>query len=128
MTVTLHVCITCRAGQSLQEGETTPGARLHAAILRVGVPGRVNVVPVECLSACSQGCSVALSAPGRWCYIYGRLSDANASDVIAGAAAYADAPDGIVPWRSRPEIFRKQSLARIPPIAPMIAVAPEAAE
>ena len=26
MTVTLHVCITCRAGQTLQEGETTPGA------------------------------------------------------------------------------------------------------
>src|SRR5438874_13205460 len=38
MTVTLHVCITCRAGQSLKEGETTPGARLHAAILDVDVP------------------------------------------------------------------------------------------
>ena len=64
------------------------------------------------------------SAPGRWSYVYGRLSDANARDVIAGASAYAAAPDGIVPWRSRPEIFRKQSLARIPPIA----VVPEAAE
>jgi predicted metal-binding protein len=108
MTVTLHVCITCRAGQPLQEGETTPGARLHAAILGVGVPKGVDVVPVECLSACNQGCSVALSAPGRWSYVYGRLSDANASDVAAGAAAYATAPDGIVPWRQRPEIFRKQ--------------------
>jgi len=124
MTVTLHVCITCRAGQTLGDGETTPGARLHAAILDAGVPEDVKLVPVECLSACSQGCSVALSAPGRWCYVYGRLSDANASDVIAGAAAYAAAPDGIVPWRSRPEIFRKQSLARIPPID----VVPEAAE
>ncbi|MGA2054731.1 MAG: DUF1636 domain-containing protein [Bradyrhizobium sp.] len=124
MTVTLHVCITCRAGLSLQEGETTPGARLHAAILDAGVPESVNVVPVECLSACNQGCSVALSAPGRWSYVYGRLSDANASDVIAGAVAYAAAPDGIVPWRSRPEIFRKQSLARIPPITAL----PEAAE
>jgi len=52
------------------------------------------------------------------------LSDANASDVVAGAAAYAAAPDGIVPWRTRPEIFRKQSLARIPPITML----PEAAE
>jgi predicted metal-binding protein len=124
MSVTLHVCITCRAGQTLQEGETTPGARLYASILDVGVPEGVNLAPVECLSACSQGCSVALSAPGRWCYVYGRLSDANASDVIAGAAAYAAAPDGIVPWRSRPEIFRKQSLARIPPVIAL----PEAAE
>ena len=124
MSVTLHVCITCRAGQTLGEGETAPGARLHAALVKAGVPDDVNLVPVECLSACSQGCSVALSAPGRWSYVYGRLSADNARDVIAGASAYAAAPDGIVPWRSRPEIFRKQSLARIPPIA----VVPEAAE
>lgn len=128
MSVTLHVCITCRAGQTVNEGETTPGARLHAAIIDVGAPEGVEVVPVECLSACSQGCSVALSAPGRWSYVYGRLSEIHAEDVIAGAAAYAAAPDGIVPWRRRPEIFRKQSLARIPPIAPLIAIAPEAAE
>ena len=128
MAVTLHVCITCRAGQTVNEGETTPGARLHAAIIGIGAPDGVEVMPVECLSACSQGCSVALSAPGRWSYVYGRLSDANARDVIAGAAAYAAAPDGIVPWRRRPEIFRKQSLARIPPIAPSSAVTPEAAE
>ncbi|GKQ49824.1 DUF1636 domain-containing protein [Bradyrhizobium sp. Ce-3] len=124
MSVTLHVCVTCRAGQTLAEGELAPGARLHAALVEAGVPDDVNLVPVECLSACSQGCSVALSAPGRWSYVYGRLSEANAKDVIAGAAAYAAASDGIVPWRSRPEIFRKQSLARIPPLP----VVPEAAE
>lgn len=124
MTVTLHVCITCRAGQTPAEGETTPGARLHAAIVELGAPDGVTIVPVECLSACSQGCSVALSAPGRWSYVYGRMSEANAKDIVAGAAAYAVASDGIVPWRTRPEIFRKQSLARIPPINLM----PEAAE
>ncbi|MCP1837260.1 putative metal-binding protein [Bradyrhizobium sp. USDA 4524] len=124
MSVTLHVCITCRAGQTSAEGELAPGARLHAALVEAGVPDDVNLVPVACLSACSQGCSVALSAPGRWSYVYGRLSADNAADVIAGASAYAAAPDGIVPWRSRPEIFRKQSLARIPPLP----VVPEAAE
>jgi predicted metal-binding protein len=90
---------------------------LHQAIVHFGAPPGVNVEPVECLSACNQGCSVALSAPGRWSYVYGRLSEENAGDVVAGAAAYAAAPDGIVPWRTRPEIFRKQSLARIPPIS-----------
>ena len=124
MAVTLHVCITCRAGQTIPEGELTPGARLRDAILQAGVPDGVNLVPVECLSACSQGCSVALSAPGRWSYVYGRLSEANAREVVAGAAAYVAACDGIVPWRSRPEIFRKQSLARIPPIRTL----PEAAQ
>jgi predicted metal-binding protein len=117
MTVTLHVCITCRAGQTIPEGQPTPGSLLHQAIVHVGAPSGVNIVPVECLSACNQGCSVALSAPGRWSYVYGRLSEENARDVVAGAAAYAAAPDGIVPWRTRPEIFRKQSLARIPPMS-----------
>src|SRR6266702_7817266 len=124
MSVSLHVCITCRAGETVAEGTPCPGTRLHNALVAAGAPEATRIVPVECLSACSQGCAVALSAPGRWSYVYGRLSEAHAGDVIAGAAAYAGAPDGIVPWRSRPEIFRKQSLARIPPIA----VVPEAAE
>jgi predicted metal-binding protein len=97
---------------------------LHQAITEIGAPEGVTVVPVECLSACNNGCSVALSAPGRWSYVYGRMSRENASDIVAGAAAYAAAADGLVPWRARPEIFRKQSLARIPPILTL----PEAAE
>ena len=115
MAVTLHVCITCKAGQAIQEGEPTPGKLLHQAIAEIGAPEGVTIVPVECLSACNNGCSVALSAPGRWSYVYGRMSQENAGDIVAGAAAYAAAPDGIVPWRARPEICRKQSLARIPP-------------
>jgi predicted metal-binding protein len=71
---------------------------------------------VECLSACSQGCSVALSAPGKWGYVYGRLSAGDAGEILRGAALYAASADGIVPWRDRPALFRKQSLARIPPM------------
>ena len=76
----------------------------------------VEVRPTECLSACTQGCSVALTRKGSWTYVYGRLSEADVPDILAGAAAYAASPDGIVPWRQRPVIFRKQSLARIPPL------------
>jgi predicted metal-binding protein len=124
MAVTLHVCITCKAGQTVPEGQPTPGKLLHQAISEIGAPEGVTIVPVECLSACNSGCSVALSAPGRWSYVYGRMSRENAKDIVAGAVAYAAAPDGLVPWRARPEIFRKQSLARIPPIFSL----PEAAE
>lgn len=118
MTITLHVCTTCRAGEAVQEGQPVPGARLLAALAAAGEPDGVRIVGVECLSACNSGAAVALSAPGRWSYVYGRLSEADAPDILAGAAAYAAAPDGIVPWRSRPVIFRKQSLARIPPMEP----------
>jgi len=116
MSVTLHVCTTCKAGEITAEGDPVPGARLHAALMAQAAPEGVRIVGVECLSACNSGAAVALSAPGRWSYVYGRLGDADAAEILLGAAAYAAAPDGIVPWRQRPVIFRKQSLARIPPL------------
>ncbi|QYZ71454.1 DUF1636 family protein [Neotabrizicola shimadae] len=111
----LSVCITCKAGTAVAEGEPCPGARLHAA-LQPGVPG-VRVVAVECLSVCDQGCSVALSGAGRWTYVYGRMSEADAPAILEGAAKYAGSADGLVPWRERPEIFRKRVVARVPPIS-----------
>jgi predicted metal-binding protein len=116
MNVSLHVCTTCRAGETVAEGALCPGSRLHAALTAAEAPAAVRIVPVQCLSACTQGCTVALSAPGRWSYVYGRLTEKDVPDILAGAAAYANAPTGIVPWRERPIIFRKQSLARIPPL------------
>lgn len=116
MSVRLHVCITCRAGQPVAEGDLTPGAQLYEALNELGAPTDVEIRAVECLSACSQGCSIALSSNGRWSYVYGRMAVGDAPSILAGAAAYAATPDGIVPWRERPEIFRKQSLARVPPV------------
>lgn len=115
MTVTLHVCTTCRAGEVPEEGAPRPGARLYAALTETDAPPGVRIVGVECLSACSQGAAVALSEPGKWTYVYGRLTPADAPDILSGAAAYAATTDGLVPWRERPVIFRKQSLARVPP-------------
>jgi predicted metal-binding protein len=116
MATTLHVCVTCRAGEPVEDGQPVPGARLHAALARARADDGLRIVPVECLSACNSGCAVALSAPGAWTYVYGRLTEADVPDILAGASLYAATPDGIVPWRDRPVIFRKQSLARIPPM------------
>lgn len=116
MTITLHVCVTCRAGQPVHEAEPCAGQRLLSALLREPLPESVEIVPVECLSACSRGATIALSARGYWSYVYGDLTESDAADVLAGAAGYAASSDGVVPWRERPEIFRKQSIARIPPL------------
>lgn len=113
---TLFVCTTCRAGEATAEGEAVPGARLAQALLSANEVESVTIRPTECLSACTNGCSIALTRKGSWTYVYGRLSEADVPDILAGAAAYADSPDGIVPWRARPTIFRKQSIARIPPL------------
>ena len=119
MRITLHVCVTCRRGLPDADDSPRAGAALHQALVRAGVPDGVRIVAAECLSACDNGCNIALSAPGRWSYVYGHMDpETHVADILAGAAAYAAAPDGIVPWRERPVIFRKQSLARIPPLEP----------
>ena len=116
MAAVLHVCITCRAGQPVAEGEACPGRRLHDLLLAADAPEGVSIRAVECLSACDHGCSVALSKPGGWSYVYGRMTEADAAEILRGAGLYAATTDGLVPWRDRPAIFRKQSLARIPPM------------
>ncbi|WP_435257044.1 DUF1636 family protein [Thioclava sp. FR2] len=119
MGTVLHVCMTCRAGQPVPEGEACPGTRLHNALVEIGAPEGVTIRPVECLSACDHGCSIALSKPGAWSYVYGRMTEADAPEILRGAGLYDATSDGLVPWRERPVIFRKQSLARIPRLEPL---------
>lgn len=112
----LSVCVTCKRGP-VAEDAPRPGAVLMAELAAMPTPPGVTVQPVECLSSCSRGCAVALSAPGKWSYVYADLDPAaHAEAVLHGAALYAASPDGIVPWRERPEVFRKQSVARVPPL------------
>ena len=115
MTATLYVCTTCKRGEPVPEGTPAPGADLHAALIAAGAPDGVRIIGVECLSACNTGCAVSLTMPGGWSYVYGRLGPENAAEILEGAAKYAATIDGIVVWRDRPVIFRKQSIARIPP-------------
>jgi len=120
--VTITVCLTCRkrdeAGEYLPdiEGEVRPGRQLFDTLTSYEIPEGVNIRGVKCLTACKNGCAITLTGDDRWSYIYGNLEPAeHASDILAGAAAYAATKDGLVPWRERPVIFRKQSIARIPP-------------
>lgn len=117
MNATLLVCTTCRAGQPTVKGQPVAGARLYSALANKPMPENLTIAPVECLSACGNGCAIALTAPGCWSYVYGRLSEDDAAEILTGAAAYAATPDGLVPWSQCSQIFRKQSLARLPPQA-----------
>lgn len=115
MATTLHVCTTCRGTVAAEAGEVRPGALLHEALTALTCPEGVVVSPVECLSACTQGCAIALSGPGKWSYVFGRLDPRDAETILSGAAQFEAADKGLIPWRERPDIFRKQCLARIPP-------------
>ncbi len=119
--VEILVCTTCRAPATDRTGEAAdtprPGAMLHARLSSGTTAPGVSVRAVECLSNCSRGCTVALRSPGRWTYVYGNLDPAADVDLVRdGAARYASASDGVVPWRERSEHFRKNCIARLPPL------------
>lgn len=114
------VCATCRA-----EGEPTlpaerAGARLLAS-LRVAAAAEpaLEIVSVECLSVCKRPCTVGFAAPDKWTYVYGDLpAESGAAVILDAARLYAATPDGLIPWRLRPDAIRKGVVARFPPLLP----------
>ena len=125
MPAVLHVCVTCRGSKIKREAEQTevqpaddaprPGAQLLAALENSELPDDIEVRAVECLSTCDYGCSVALTYTGKWSYVYGHMTIDDAADILAGSIAYSASTDGLVPWRERPQVFRKQCISRVPP-------------
>ncbi len=112
---TVYVCITCRrAGEP--ETEPRPGALLANATARAAAASGVTVRRVRCLANCTRGPSAAVRANGSWTYIFGGLELDGAGALIDGARLLAGAPDGIMPWRGRPEPLKRGLIARVPPL------------
>ncbi len=116
----LHICLTCKpAGEEpAAPDETAAGARLHEAVverLRArDLEQAVRVNPVTCMANCEQGCSLAVSAPGKWTYLAGYLSAGLADDVIDYALVYAASKTGVVMPSKRAPSLRDVIVARVP--------------
>ena len=111
---TLHICITCRNGQALTEADVRPGQHLMDAVAALMDGRAVDVQPVKCLSSCDHGCAAALSAPGKWTYLLGRLEPAMAADLLDYADTYAAHPTGTVLPSRRPASLARVVLGRMP--------------
>jgi len=114
--IELLVCVTCRLLDAPAEADAPRPGRVLADALAGQMPDGVTLVETECLSNCKRGCTVALRGPGRWTYVYGDIDPAQAAIIAEGSEKYRDAPKGLIPWRERPEHFRKHCIARIPPL------------
>ena len=113
--ILLLVCQTCQRTDKT-EGTVPAGARLLEKLQNTRLPDGVTVKGVSCLSNCKKGCTIVLQAPARWTYIYGNINPvSDLEQFCTGIAAYIESNDGIVPWKERVTLFRKNSIARIPP-------------
>ena len=107
----LDICITCRDRQT---GAAGGGERLFKAASSVPAPEGVTVRPLSCLANCDRGCSAALTMPGKWSVLLGRLHAPQAADLLIYAHAYAQSANGMLMPSRRPESLRNVVLGRVP--------------
>ena len=116
----LHICLTCRPAGTPPEAPNDPaaGSEFHDAVLRRlrdrNLESSVRVNPISCMANCEQGCSAALSAPGKWSYIAGFLGAELADDVIDYALVYGASRTGVVMPSKRAPSLRDAVVARVP--------------
>lgn len=125
-THTLFVCTTC--GSTWEKGQRVGQSR-GEALLETLQPvhsqwpwrDQFPLQPVECMSACSRPCSVALAASGKHTYLFGDLASPEedlgdvCSAILNCATLYLQQPQGLMAWSERPQRLRKGLIARIPP-------------
>jgi predicted metal-binding protein len=111
----IYICTTCkRAGEA--DGDPRPGTILACATEQAAAGTEVEVRRLRCLANCTRGPSAAMRCNGSWTYVFGELDVTSAEALVAGARLLATAPDGILPWRGRPEVLKRGLIARVPPI------------
>ena len=122
--LTLSICLRCRDGREDRNTDLDQrGGRRLAHAVAGAFPGSaaarrgIRLRGVNCMSNCKRPCTIALSGPGRFTYLFGDLDPSlHAGDVLSVAAAYAEAEGGFLPRRARPEVLRAGILGRIPPL------------
>jgi predicted metal-binding protein len=87
---------------------------MHDAVAAHTEAGRVDLREVTCLSSCDHGCAAAISMPGKWTYLLGRLDPSLTSDLLEYAATYATHPTGTVLPSKRPSSLARIILGRVP--------------
>ena len=116
----LTVCTTCRMGAAKREGVPVAGQVLHdrlSALLAQGDGSPLRLQGVECLAVCNDGCAAAISQPGKWSYLLGRLNPDKAADLLAFAGSYRLSRTGTVMPSKRAASLTDMVLGRIPTLA-----------
>ncbi len=123
MPVDLIVCETCRLPDDPPDALPRAGAVL-AGLMERALAGdadlatKVRLRPMRCLMSCRRPCAVAVRAAGRMSYVLGDLppDGTTVETLTAYLRAYAETPDGIVPFRQWPQGVKGRFVSRIPPL------------
>lgn len=115
----LSICLTCRYNHEEINGECGGTRLAHKVYQELENKKIVELRGVECMSNCKRACILSLTSVNGFTYMFGDI-DANNSEYVKSLncliSTYKSKPDGFLRRRDRPEAFRSNILARIPPI------------
>ncbi len=120
--IVLSVCMRCRDGREDAHNDIRGGARLARAIVDDIHRQRRHLPPFEvrgvhCMSQCKRSCTLSLTAPRAFTWLFGDLDPkGHAADVLALVRLYAKSPEGFMARDARPEPMRAGVLGRLPPM------------
>jgi predicted metal-binding protein len=115
------VCITCRAATDPADAPDADAPRAGLALAEATAAAAasapdISVKRIRCLGNCSRGLSAAIQCDDAWTYVFGGLEPTrDGPSLIIGARLLAQAEDGLMPWRGRPESLKRGLVARVPP-------------
>ncbi len=124
MTTWITICDTCNRKEtdtpelSEEKNPLTDGERLAALVEAEAAGAALHTRRVSCLMSCSEGCNVAIQAPGKLSYTLGRFepSPEAAEAIVAYARLHAESASGQVPFRQWPEAVKGHFITRHPPL------------
>ncbi|MEC4817833.1 MAG: DUF1636 family protein [Scytonema sp. PMC 1069.18] len=78
---------------------------------------QLEIKPVECLWACSQGCVVSISSQNKPTYLFVKLlPEESTAALLEFMQLYIKSRKGAVAWKRLPELLQSAIFAQIPPV------------
>ncbi|MDZ7960262.1 MAG: DUF1636 family protein [Aulosira sp. DedQUE10] len=119
---TIFVCKSChRSSEERPENPPFDGDILLDKIKTLCkeqfLSNEVEIKPVECLWACSQGCVVSVSSHNKPTYLFVNLTpEESAAALLEFIQLYIQNRKGTVVWEQLPELLQSAIFAQIPPV------------
>ena len=113
----IRICVKCRAaGEPKGPIEERMGSHLLRELrASAAQAGDLEIEPVECFKVCTRPVTIALSAPGKWTWLFGDFPLGSTTDILDAARLYARMPDGLISKEEMPPSLKLGRIARVPP-------------
>jgi predicted metal-binding protein len=121
---TVYVCKSCQcSSEEKPKNQPKDGTilldNLKGLCSKNLTSGELEIQPVDCLWACSQGCVVSVSSKDKPTYLFVNLPpEESPSALLEFMQLYVRSRKGNIAWKKFPKILQSAIFAQIPPVVP----------